>query len=71
MTRWHTDAMLGVPPYRVGARGQDPPDLPHLNRLRGLLWGKLLLLPHLPIALVTVLAHRNSRTITANHRLLL
>jgi len=44
---------------------------PHLNRLRGLFRGKLLLLPHLPVALVTVLARRNSRAITANHRLLL
>jgi len=69
--RWHTDAALGAPPYRAGARGRDPPDLPHLNRLRGLLRGKLLLLPHLPVALVSALARWNIRAITANHRLLL
>ena len=71
MVQGHTDAVLGAPSDHAAARGRDPPDLPHLNRLRGLFRGKLLLLPHLPVALVTVLARRNSRAITANHRLLL
>jgi hypothetical protein len=58
---------LRVPLYRAGACGQTCSGCLRVHRHFGWTRGNLLLLPHLPVALVATLARRNSLTAAANH----